>query len=245
MWFAPDATAAEPEFRMIYRVGPGASLPVFLVTPDDRFLVLPIQGVLSEGDPPPAGLKRSVYNRDYRGEHSRRVIVLDIQNLLSAGASVKCDAPAFTDASGRVITETTVIEHITARNNGAEDCPTVTGTLNLDSPENFATHSGPHFVAFDHETRRVAVSNYFVQLTPFKLPGLHEAGDDRVCMARLTQTGQLVLDTAFTDELTGQPCVEMDRPASYRWPNRGRTGAAKPHAMAFINLDEDRDGNKD
>lgn len=235
MWFAPDATAAEPEFRMIYRVGPGTSLPVFFVTPDDRFLVIPIQGVLSPGDPPPPGLAVSAYNRDYRGEHSRRVIVLDIQKLLRARTLVKCDAPpVITDADG-------IIQRIAARNNGAEDCPTVTGTLNLDSAENFATHSGPHFVAFDHETRRVAASNYFVQLTPFDLPGLHEAGDDRVCMARLTQTGQLVLDRGFRDELTGQPCVAMDRPKSYQWPNRGRTGAAKPHAMAFINIDEDQE----
>jgi hypothetical protein len=235
MWFAPDATAAEPEFRMIYRVGPGASLPVFLVTPDDRFLVLPIQGVLSPGDPPPPGLAVSAYDRDYPGEHSRRVIILDIQKLLRARTLVKCDAPpVITDANG-------IIRRITAPNNGAEDCPTVTGSLNLDSLENFATHSGPHFVAFDHETRRVAATNYFVQLTPFNLPGLHEAGDDRVCMARLTQTGQLLLDRAFKDELTGQPCVAMDRPNSYTWPHRGKTGAAKPHALAFINLDEDED----
>ena len=235
MWFAPDATAAEPEFRIIYRVGPGASIPVFFVTPDDRFLVIPIQGVLSPADPPPPGLAVSAYNRDYPGEHSRRVIVLDIQKLLRARTIAKCDAPpVVTDAKG-------IIQRIVMRNNGAEDCPTVTGILNLNSPENFATHSGPHFVAFDHETRRVAASNYFVQLTPFDLPGLHEAGDDRVCMARLTPTGQLVLDRAFRDELTGQPCVAMDRPQSYQWPNRGRTGAAKPHAMAFINIDEDQE----
>jgi hypothetical protein len=235
IWYAPDAMAAEPEFRLIYRIGPGASAPVFFVTPDDRFLVEPIEGVLSPDDPPPAGLKRSDYNRDYAGEHSRRVIVLDVQKLLRAQTLVKCDAPPVkTDADG-------VIQRIKARNNGAEDCPTVTGTLNLDSPQNFATHSGPHFVAFDHETRRVAASNYFVQLTPFELPGLHEDGDHRVCMARLTHTGELVLDTAFKDELTGRPCVSMDRPRSYHWPNRGRTGAAKPHAMAFINLDDDRD----
>jgi hypothetical protein len=235
IWYAPDAMAAEPEFRLIYRIGPGASAPVFFVTPDDRFLVEPIEGVLSPDDPPPAGLKRSDYNRDYAGEHSRRVIVLDVQKLLRAQTLVKCDAPPVkTDADG-------VIQRIKARNNGAEDCPTVTGTLNLDSPQNFATHSGPHFVAFDHETRRVAASNYFVQLTPFELPGLHEDGDHRVCMARLTHTGELVLDTAFKDELTGRPCVSMDRPRSYHWPNRGRTGAAKPHAMAFINLNDDRD----
>ena len=102
-------------------------------------------------------------------------------------------------------------------------------------------------VAFDHETRRVAISNYFVQLTPFTLPGLHEDGDHRVCMARLTQTGQLVPDRAFKDELnlTEPGCIAMDRPASYRWPNRGRTGAAKPHAMAFVNFDENQDQDED
>jgi hypothetical protein len=231
IWYAPDATAAEPKFRLIYRVGPGASAPVFFVTPDDRFLVQPIQGVLSRDDP--------AYNRDYPGEHSRRVISLDIQKLLRARTVVKCDAPpVITDPDG-------IIQRIIAHNNGAEDCPTVTGTLNLDSQANFDTHGGPHFVAFDHETRRVAATNYFVQLSPFNLPGLHEAGDDRVCMATLTQTGQLVLDRAFKDELTGQPCVAMDRPASYRWPNHGRSGAAKPHAMAFINVDEDQAEKQD
>ncbi len=219
-------------------MGPGASAPVFFVTPDDRFLVQPIQGVCARRPATgwPCGLD---YNRDYRGEHSRRVIVLDIQKLLRVRTLVKCGAPSVeTDENG-------IIRRITARNNGAEDCPTVTGTLNLDSRENFATHSGPHLVVFDHETRRVAASNYFVQLTPFDLPGLHEAGDDRVCMARLTHTGELILDTAFRDELTGRPCVAMDRPKSYHWPNRGRTGAAKPHAMAFINVDEDQDQNHD
>ena len=76
-----------------------------------------------------------------------------------------------------------------------------------------------------------------MQLTPFNLPGTQMAGDDRVCMARLTTTGKLVLDAAFKDELTGRPCVSMDRPTSYLWPNHGWTGAAKPHAIAFINLD--------
>ena len=37
----------------------------------------------------------------------------------------------------------------------------------------------------------------------------------------------------------------MDRPVSYLWPNHGRTGAAKPHAMAFINVDEERERDRD
>ena len=126
---------------------------------------------------------------------------------------------------------------ITARNNGAPDCPTVTGEINLDSRANFDTRGGPHFLAFNHETRRVAVVNYFVQLTPFNLPGTHMAGDDRVCMARLTHDRRAASSTrAFKDELTGRPCVSMDRPKSYLWPNHGRTGAAKPHAVAFIDI---------
>lgn len=220
IWYAPDATVPNPKFRLVYRVGPGASAAVFTITPDDRYLIQPIQGTWSPGDP--------VFNRDYPGEHRRRVIVLDIQKLLAAGNDVECAAPPVrTDADG-------IIQRITARNNGAPDCPTVTGEVGLNSRENFDSRGGPHFLAFNHETRRVAVVNYFVQLTPFNLPGTHMAGDDRVCMARLTTSGDLVLDRAFKDELTGEPCVAMDRPRSYLWPNHGRTGAAKPHAVAFI-----------
>ena len=36
---------------------------------------------------------KGIYNRDYPGEHSRRVIVLDIQKLLRARTLVKCGAP--------------------------------------------------------------------------------------------------------------------------------------------------------
>jgi len=224
IWYAPDATASPPKFRLIYRVGPGAAAAVFTLTPDDRYLLQPVQGTWSPGD--------AVYNRDYPGEHSRRLLALDIEGLLAAGDDVKCAAPPVKVAADGII------QLIPARNNGADDCPKVTGELNLDSAANFATHGGPHFVAFNHETRRIAVENYFVQLTPFNLPGTHEAGDDRICMGRLSQTGELSLDRAFKDELSGKPCVSMDRPMSYLWPNHGRTGAAKPHAMAFIDVDD-------
>jgi len=64
-------------------------------------------------------------------------------------------------------------------------------------------------------------------------------------MAWLTPVGELIRDDRFRDELTGQPCVTLDRPASYSWPNRGRTGAAKPHAMAFINLPSQERTNRE
>ena len=85
IWYAPDATVAKPEFRLIYRVGPGAATAVFSITPDDRFILQPVQGAWSPGDP--------VYDRDYQGEHSRRVLTLDIQKLLAAGDQVQCAAP--------------------------------------------------------------------------------------------------------------------------------------------------------
>ena len=100
-----------------------ASAAVFTITPDDRYLVQPIQGTWSKDD--------IFFNRDYPGEHNRKVIALDIRKLLAAGTDVQCGAPPVkTDADG-------VITRITDRNNGAPDCPTVTGRINLDSRANF------------------------------------------------------------------------------------------------------------
>lgn len=227
IWYAPDATVPSPQFRLVYRIGPGAAAAVFTITPDDRHLIQPIQGTWAPGD--------KLFNRDYAAENARRVIVLDIRKLLAAGSDVQCAAPPVrTDREG-------IIQRIAARNNGAADCPTLTGAVHLNSSANYASRGGPHFLAFNHESRRVAIVNYFVQLTPFNLPGTQMAGDDRVCMARLTDKGGLVLDTAFRDELTGQPCVSMDRPTSYYWPRHGRSGAAKPHAVAFIDTDWEGD----
>ena len=222
IWYAPDATAADPKFRMIYRVGPGAAAAVFTLT---RTTAICCSRSRAPGRPATRSKIATIKASTRAGSWP-----WTFRGLLAAGDEVECAAPQVkTDADGHILL-------IPARNNGADDCPKVTGELNLDSQANFATHGGPHFVAFNHETRRVAVANYFVQLTPFNLPGTHEAGDDRICMARLTQSGELRLDRAFKDELTGRPCVSMDRPLSYLWPNYGRTGAAKPHAMAFIDV---------
>jgi hypothetical protein len=45
-------------------------------------LILPVAGIEGPGD--------AVYDRDYRGEHSRRVVVLDLRPLENAGSSVQC-----------------------------------------------------------------------------------------------------------------------------------------------------------
>jgi len=225
LFYSPDITAPSPVFREVYDVGPGAGASLFIVTADDRYLILPVAGILSPGDPN--------YDRDYRGEHSRRLVALDIQRLLAAGPWIECDAPHV------VMGPDGFTKKILGHNNGAPDCPVEASSLNLDSEGNFASHGGPHFIAVDHESRRIAAANYFVQLTPFGLPGTMSGGDDRVCMAWLTPAGELIRDERFKDELTGQPCVALDRPTSYLWPNRGRTGAAKPHMLAFINLPDE------
>lgn len=222
LFYSPDITAPSPVFREVYDIGPGAGAGVFVITPDDRYLILAVSGIKSPGDPN--------FDRDYRGEHSRRLLAFDIRRLLAAGQQVECDAPRV------VIGADGFTQQIRGHNNDAEDCPEVTGVVNLDSPDNFASHGGPHFIAADHESRRIAAANYFIQLTPFGLPGTKSAGDDRVCMAWITPAGELIRDHRFKDELTGQPCVGFDRPVSYSWPNRGTTGAAKPHMLAFIDL---------
>ena len=225
LFYSPDITVPSPVFREVFDIGPAAGAAFFVITPDDRYLLLPVAGILSPGDPN--------FDRDYEGEHSRRLLALDIRRLLAAGQRVECDAPRVElGADG-------FTRKILGHNNGAIDCPEVTGSVNLDSAGNFASHGGPHFIAVDHESRRVAAANYFVQLTPFGLPGTKSAGDDRVCMAWLTPAGELIRDDRFKDELTGQPCVAFDRPISYSWPNRGTTGAAKPHMLAFINVSSD------
>jgi hypothetical protein len=48
-------------------------------------LILAVGGILSPGDPN--------FDRDYRGEHSRRLLAFDIRRLLAAGQQVECDAP--------------------------------------------------------------------------------------------------------------------------------------------------------
>ena len=223
LYYTPDITVANPVFQEVYDFGPGTGASVFTLTPDDRFLIMPIAGIQSPGD--------AVYDRDYSGEHSRRVVVLDLKPLEEAGRNVKCGPPTVTsDPDGFT---TGFIGH----NNFASDCPVQAGVVGVDTGQNFATHGGPHYTQYDPATRTVVFSNYFVDLGAFGLPGTGSGGDDKVCLAHLGKDGSLALDTKFKDELDGNPCVNFDRPTSYSWPNgRGGTGNAKPHAVTFIHV---------
>lgn len=220
IFYTPDVTAANPVFTEVYDFGPCTGASVFTITRNDKHLIVPVAGIQSPGDPK--------FDRDYPGEHSRRVVVLDIQHLLQAVNNIQCGPPAVTNGPDGFTTG------FSGHNNGARDCPVEVGSVNVDSQKNFDTHGGPHFVVLDKEERRIAFSNYFVELSAFGLPGTGSGGDDKVCIAKLNGSGQLSLDTRFRDEVTGAVCVDFDRPTSYVWPNRGATGNAKPHALVFV-----------
>lgn len=89
--------------------------------------------------------------------------------------------------------------------------------------------------------QRYAFIQYFVELNHIPGPGTGSDGDRTICLAKYDRrTGATVLDTSFTDELLGTPCIDFDSAArdAWLWPGaRGKKGAAKPHAAVF-----ERDG---
>jgi hypothetical protein len=90
-------------------------------------------------------------------------------------------------------------------------------------------------------TERFAFIQYFVELNHVPLPGTGSDGDRTVCLGKVDRaTGATVLDTSFTDEILGTPCLDFDSAArdAWMWPGaRGAKGAAKPHSAIF-----ERDG---
>ena len=89
--------------------------------------------------------------------------------------------------------------------------------------------------------QRYAFIQYFVELNHIPGAGTGSDGDRTICLAKYDRrTGATVLDTSFTDELLGTPCIDFDSAArdAWLWPGaRGVKGGAKPHAAVF-----ERDG---
>ena len=225
LYYTPDITVDNPIFREVYDSGPCTGQSVFRVTQNDKFLILPIAGNQSPGNP--------VYERDYLGEHSRRVIVLDIQSLIDKDfKNLLCGPPSVINNPSNGYTT-----GIYAHNNGAPDCPVKVANLNVDSGVNFFTGGGPHFVQLDENEARFAFINYFLDLKDFGFSGSGMGGDLRVFLADLDKKdGASAIDTSFRDELTDGIGVDFDRPTTYKWPgDRGYSGAAKPHAVIFVN----------
>jgi hypothetical protein len=228
LFYTPDITVANPVFHEVYDLGPCTGASLFDITQDDHYLVLMVSGIQSPGDP--------IFNRDYPGEHARRVIVLDISPLTSQRTGpILCGPPTVTNDPVTGFTT-----GFSGHNNGAADCPIEVSSINVDSTLNFSTHGGPHELAFDLGENRFAFDDYFVDLTNFGLPGTGSGGDLKIYIATFDKkTGKATLDTNFRDEITGEVGVNFNRPITYRWPGaRGFAGSAKPHDLGFIHTDD-------
>ena len=229
LYYCPNVTATNPVYYEVYDFGPGTGASLMSISDNDKFLLQPLSGMASPGDPE--------YDRDYAGEHSRRVVVLDIRALLAAGENVQCGPPPVTnDSSGYTI-------GFSGHNNGASDCPVETSVVHVDSPLNFASNGGPHDLTLDRTNHYVAFQDYFVDLRNLGLPGTASVGDLKIYMAKFNKgTGVLELDTTFRDEITGELGVNFNRPSWYVWPGgQGATGTAKPHDIQFIEVPDSGD----
>jgi hypothetical protein len=249
-----------PVFKAVMDTGPCTGFSVFFTTKDDRYMVAPIAGIVSPGQP--------TFGRDYPLEHTRRVTLIDIRPLIKRGArSIACSyAAADTYVQGgepHDYTGEPTTSFAAFRNNAASDCPLLVGEVSVDSTDNFLSQGGPHFTLFNNAETRIATSLYFVDLRKYtlpapvgQLPGTASVGDNRLCMLTMTKSstvgvGAIALDLAFglyTDvESSGdygnlyEPhdyftyldgCVDFDRPS---WPDgKGgtlNTGHATPHSV--------------
>jgi len=228
-----------PEWKAVYDVGPCTGVSYFTISDDDKYLFLPIAGENSPGD--------HVYERDYPGEHDRRVLSLAIRPLLNKGAGpINCDFPP-ADPSRAGNTSLGLPKagdplNDLVHNNGADDCPVVVGQLLNNSPENYATHGGAHYTGVDRAGasslapgKRLVFIDYFVDLNHMGLLGTGSGGDRKIYVAKINSDGSLQYDTDFRDELTGELGVALTSPARsvYSWPNRGVTGSGRPHGAIF------------
>jgi len=218
IYYTPDITVPDPQWREVWDVtaystfhqpslarGDGCAGSSWIqVSPDDKYLFNAVIG-------------RGTASSSYTGSDVvKQVFMLDVSKLLAAGNHPTCEIKTLRDAT----------------HGGAQpDCPTMSDSLTVTD----TTSGGPHWGAMDnfalgpdgfyHETThlsRIAFSNYFVARA-------NVDGNHRVCLVDISKQGKLSLDQDFTDENTGQPCVEFNRTD---WPH-GAWGAAKPHSEVF------------
>ncbi len=223
VFYTPDITAPKPQWREVfddttaYRTftsdasvtGGGDNSSWLAVSPDDRYL---FHTVMGQSTPYGTPLDKT----------TGMVYVLDIRKLLKAGKKVRCSVDQ--------------LKEVTA--GGAEsDCPELAGAV----PIRDTTDGGPHWGAMDNFARdaqgtyretksvkRFATSNYFIA------GSFGGGGDHRVCMFTLAENGKPALDRTFRDEVTRQPCVNLNRQS---WPH-GSYGNARAHGVLFVVSDK-------
>lgn len=190
LFYSADVTVPNPEFKLIYDFGPSTGASVFRVTADDNYLILPLAGIQSKTYPT---VNNPVANRDYDGEHTPRLLTLDISKLLAAGTNFQCDAASvetlantgdlnrdgipesFSTVTGLPVTVGSA-DGTFHSNNAASDCPTIISTVKMGTAEghldNITSRGGPHFVVENQANTKVASSQYFVDLREFAIPGI-------------------------------------------------------------------------
>jgi hypothetical protein len=221
VYYAPDVTAAEPQWRVVYddynafrelfpedtptsMIDGGSWIQV---SPDNRFL---FRIVLGGGAGSPGDIS------------SGMLLTLDVERLLAAGSDVGCGISTAEEA---------------ADGGAAADCPHLVSVVPIVDN----TSGGPHWAVMDlfeldsaghyresEQVQRIATSNYFFAATNY-------GGDHRVCLFDVSEQGELSLDTSFVDEHEGTPCLDFNRE---RWPH-GATGNARPHGVLFAINDHD------
>jgi len=184
IFYSPDITIPQPKFKLVYDFGACTGASVFFISRNDQYLILPKAGIASPGA---ADANGNFYNRDYPGEHSREVIALDISKLVASSAPA-CDASDAGKWNNTGVPQpgsglfTTLGPNpgnpphpetgsIYWPNNGASDCPRVASRVVLDSPQNNASHGGPHFTVADKYENYVATAQYFVDLQRYPVGG--------------------------------------------------------------------------
>ncbi len=219
IYYAPDITAPEPQWRKVW--DDGAALQDF--NPDSGSDGADTNGgwiATSQND---QYLYHTMMGRHHGtlGQHDPGapggVIALDISKLVSAGKNAACNL--YTKPN-------------------ADDCPTLADAVGINADE---PGMGPHFGTADnfelgpdgkyHETgqpQRLAVTDYFVARS-----GHHS--DHKLWMTTVSEDGKLSLDENFNDASRPEPGWDFNRDV---WPH-GPFGNAKPHLGLFVIADKD------
>jgi hypothetical protein len=103
LYYSPDVTVAQPQFKLVYDSGACVGASVFIITKNDKYLIMPKAGIATS---PASTGNGDLFNRDYvanavqPGEHNRALLVFDISKLTGNGTggsfpanhAVACDA---------------------------------------------------------------------------------------------------------------------------------------------------------